>query len=347
MRRSDLPDTLPAIVCVPARNEEEALPALLQALVELTVAPGELTVCIHLDGCTDGSAALLHGLAPALPFRLVVESGAVGTLPNAGAARRAAVAMALCVLGARDGQIFTTDADSAPRRDWIMAGRRALSVADIAAGRIVRADAARDPEQSRIEAYYDRLHRHRRMIDPVAWEARDTHHFSGGANLAVRASAYRAIGGFCPLPAGEDATLLDDAARAGFRVRHDGAMVVDTSSRRSGRVADGLAGTLRALDAGRQPSVAHPSGAAWQWRAQAAARCSFATIGDGEVRAALGEQLGLSADHVLGVARDCPNAEAFAMRIVPAPRTENEMVSLTEAEAILTILENEWCEIAA
>ncbi len=346
MRRSDLSDALPVIVCVPARNEQDALPALLRALAALEGASG-LVVCIYLDGCSDMSAALLRETAPALPFRLVVESGGSANVANAGVARRAAMAMALRGLGESDGLIFTTDADSEPRHDWITMGRRALAVADVAAGRIERVDAARDPEQSRIETYYDRLHRYRRMIDPVAWEARDTHHFSGGANLAVRASAYRALGGFRPLPTGEDATLLDDAGRAGFRVRRDGAMVVDTSSRRSGRVAAGLAGTLRALDAGWQPSVAHPRGAAWQWRTQAAARRSFATIGDNAVRVALGERLDLSADHVLGVARDCPNAEAFAMRIVPAPRTENEMVSLTEAEAILTILENEWCEIAA
>lgn len=346
-RRSDLIDALPAIVCVPARDEEDALPTLLKALRELAVAPAGLAVCIHLDGCSDGSALLLERAAPALPFRLVVESGRASDEANAGTARRAAMAMGLRLLGDRDGLLFTTDADSAPHRDWIAAGRRALALADVAAGRIVRADAARDPEQSRIEHYYDRLHRYRRMIDPVAWEARDTHHFSGGANLAARASAYRAIGGFRPLAAGEDATLLDDAARAGLRVRRDAAMVVETSSRRSGRVAGGLAGTLRALDAGRQAGVAHPRGAAWQWRAQAAARDSFAVINDAGVRGGLGKRLALSADHVLGVARDCPNAEAFAMRIVPAAPVDRQTVTLTEAEDILTKLENEWCEIAA
>lgn len=338
-------------MCVPARDEEDALPALLAALAGLEAAADKLAVCIHLDNCTDNSAAVLARAAPAFPFRLEVAGGGGAAEANAGAARRAAMAMGLRLIGERGDEaealLFTTDADSAPQRDWIVAGRRALALADVVAGRIVRADAARDPEQSRIEEYYDRLHRYRRSIDPVAWEARDTHHFSGGANLAVRASAYRAIGGLRPLAAGEDATLLDDAARAGFRVRRDAAMVVETSSRRSGRVAGGLAGTLRALDAGRQAGVANPRGAAWQWRAQAAARRSFAAIGEAGVRRALGVQVGLSADHVLGVARDCPNAEAFAMRIVPAPPVDAGEVSLTEAEDILTKLENDRCEIAA
>lgn len=333
-------------MCVPARNEEDTLPALLSALGVLTDA-GRLSVCVLLDGCTDASAAVLQAAAATVPFRLTVESGSSGAAGNAGAARRAAMAMALRDLAGREGLIFSTDADSAPRRDWIAAGRQALAVADVATGRIVRADGARDAEQSRIEAYYDRLHRYRRMLDPVRWEARETHHFSGAANLAVRASAYREIGGFRPLPVGEDATLLDDAARAGFRVRRDAGMVVDTSSRRSGRVADGLAGALRGLDAGRQPRVSDPRGAAWQWQAQAIARRSFATIGDAAFRTALGARLGLSTDHVLGVARDCRNAEAFAMRIVPAPASHNELVSLATAEDLLNRLEDQRCEIAA
>ena len=55
----------------------------------------------------------------------------------------------------------------------------------------------------------------------------------------------------------------------------------------------------------------------------------------------------LSADHILGVARDCPNGEAFAMRIVPAPMAHDAMVSLATAEDRLGELESRWCEVAA
>ncbi len=165
--------------------------------------------------------------------------------------------------------------------------------------------------------------------------------------MAIRASAYRAMGGFLRLPSGEDARLLDDAARAGLRVRRDGTMVVETSSRRSGRSAGGLAGLLLALDRGDRPRMADPRGSSWQWRGQASARESFANIDQLATRTVLGERLGLTADHVLGVARDCPNAEAFAMRVVPAPIVHGGLVSLEEAEDILTILEDQRCEIAA
>lgn len=342
-----MPCDLPMVLCIPARNEAASLPTLLTAIGDLSADRDLLDVCLYLDDCRDGSAAVVKRIGPTLPYRLTVGQGSANGIPNAGAARSAAVAMGLAVLDGAEGLIFTTDADSLPRRDWLCAGCRALAEADVVAGRIVRADAAVDPQATRIERFYDRLHRYRRTIDPVPWEARDTHHFGGGANIAMRASAYRTMGGFLPLPSGEDARLLDDAARAGLRVRRDGAMLVETSSRRSGRSVGGLAGLLLALDRGERPGMTDPRGSAWQWRGQAAARRSFATIDRLDTRAMLGEQLGLTADHVLGVARDCPNAEAFAMRVVPASIVHDALISLEEAEDILTSLEHQGCEIAA
>ncbi|MGT2515907.1 glycosyltransferase [Sphingomonas panni] len=342
-----MPHDLPMVLCIPARNEAALLPALLTAVGDLSGDRHLLHVCLYLDDCRDDSAALLQRIGPTVPFRLTVAQGSATDGPNAGAARAAAVAMGLAILDGGEGLIFTTDADSLPRRNWLLAGCRALAEADVVAGRIVRTDAVGDPQVTRIEQFYDRLHRYRRTIDPVPWEARDTHHFGGGANMAIRASAYRAIGGFLRLPSGEDARLLDDAARAGLRVRRDGAMVVETSSRRSGRSVGGLAGLLLSLDRGDRPRMADPRGSSWQWRGQASARESFASIDQLGTRTVLAERLGLAADHVLGVARDCPNAEAFAMRVVPPPTVHDGLVSLDEAEDILTGLEEQRCEIAA
>lgn len=319
---------------------------MLDALSAITMVE-RMTVCIHLDGCDDNSEAILRRAAADIAIPLIVATEKTPGDANAGAARRKAMAMGLTVLADGEGLLFTTDADSRPRPDWIKAGLAALHAADAVAGRIMRLGGAADPGQSRIERYYDRLHRFRRLIDPVPWEAHSTHHFTGGANMAIRASAYRAIGGFAALPFGEDATLLDDAARAGFRVRRDAAMVVDTSSRRTGRAPHGLASALSALDTGRLPTVAHPHAAAWQWRAHAAARQAFQRIQWLDVRAELGQRLGLTPDHVLGVARDCPNAEAFAMRIVPASPTASGMVSLAVAEEALAALEAGRSDVAA
>ncbi len=338
---------LPAIVCIPARRERRMLPALLQSLTQLQVGARRTAFCFYLDGRDDAGEALLRDAAATLPGRVHVMIGEDHPEPNAGRARRAAMTFGLTLTASENALLFTTDADSQPAPDWISAGAAALRVADVVAGLILRQDGTRDRDQTRIERYYDRLHAYRRRIDPVPWEADATHHFGGGANMAIRAGVYQAIGGFRPLPSAEDATLLDDAARAGFRVRRDAAMIVHTSSRRDGRARGGLAGALRSLDGGEVQRVAHPDGAAWQALAQAMARRSYAGIEDAAVRATLGAFIGLSGDHVLGVSRDCPTAEAFAMRVVPAPPMAGHLVALDEAEAALAALEDGWCEVAA
>ncbi len=342
--RSALLSPCPVLVCVPVRNEERALPGLLAALRRCDPA-GAVTSCFYLDGCSDGSEALLRAAAADRPIRIAI--GPRQADANAGRARRAAMLMALDRIGDADALLFTTDADSTPAADWIAAGSAALALADVAAGRIVRRNGSADPLQGRVERYFDRLHAYRRRLDPVDWEDRASHHFGGGANLAVRAACYRALGGFRTLPHGEDADLLDEAARAGFRVRRDAAMVVETSSRRIGRVDGGLAGQLRRLDDGDLPQVAHPAGIAWQARAQAAARRAFATIDDPASRGRLGAVIGLDADHILGVARDCPNGEAFAMRVVPAASVQPALLPLGLAEAALAALEAQPQEEAA
>lgn len=333
-------------MCIPVRDEERLLPHLLTALAEIDAGGVDLRACFHLDSCTDASAAILR--AAVLPFASHVEAEGRRDDANAGRARATAMALGVRAVGGRaDAILLSTDADSRPRADWVQAAVRALAESDIAAGRLLRIGGAGDLMQGRVERYYDRLHAHRRAIDPVAWDAVATCHHGGAANLAMTVETYRALGGFAPLPAGEDARLLDDAGRAGFRVRRDPAMVVETSSRRIGRAPDGLAASLRALDAAGMPRVAHPAAAAWQWRRHADARAAFAGVDDPATRDWFGARIGVSGDHVLGVARDCPNAEAFAMRIVPAAPDAGRLVSLTEAERALAEVEGALCRGAA
>ncbi|WP_348978397.1 glycosyltransferase [Sphingomonas silueang] len=329
-------------LCVPVRDEERLLPGLLAACAALDRSGVELALCLYLDGCTDGSAAIAE--AAALPFARHLRHGPRHGDANAGRARAAAMAIGLALPGCE--VLLSTDADSRPERDWVQAAVAALAQADVAAGRVLRFGAAADLHQTRVERYYDRLHAHRRRIDPVAWEAGGCH-FGGGANLGVRAEVYRALSGFRALPSGEDATFLDDAARGGWRVRHDPAMRVHSSARRHGRAPGGLAVALDALDRHGLPEVPHPAAADWQYRMQALARAAFARADEAAQRTRLGRAIGLSADHVLGVARDCANAEAFAMRIVPAAPTGIHMVPLVEAEAALDALERTGEEVAA
>lgn len=328
-------------VCVPVRDEAALLPRFLDALAKQQ--RHDFTLCVLFDGCTDASAAIVETRRESLPFALVTAA-VTGGAPNAGRARRAAAALALSVLeggGLEGGEmgggsIVSTDADSVPDPDWLAANLAALEVADVAAGRIVRVGGQPSPLQDRVEAYYDALFALRRTIDPVPWEAPRTHHYTSGASLAVRADAYRALGGFEPVASAEDARLVDAAHRAGLRVRRDAAIRVETSTRREGRAAGGLADHLRRLDRGEAAAtMAHPADMAWRYRQHAAARAAWS---DPAARAVLAQTLGSDVAHVERLAAAAVNAEAFAMRAVPEIPGGERIVALDEAEAALARL---------
>lgn len=322
-------------ICVPARDEVEELPRLFAALARLTYAAPS-TLCLLLDSCRDDSLAVARAAAAHALFPVVIEEAAQPAA-NAGHARHGAMLLGLRTLGERPGVLLTTDADSAPAPDWVTAMMAGLARADVVAGRVLRVVTRPNPLQDRLERYYEALYALRRSLDPVAWEGTVTHHHASGANLGLRADTYRALGGFLPLASGEDARLVDDAGRAGLRVRRDAAAIVYTSDRRRGRAEHGLAQSLLALDRGDGATVAHPHDAAWQYRCHALARLAFSSSDF----TALAGVIGLSPDHALGVARDCPNAEAFAMRVVPTPPHGVRQVPLVMAEAELAAMSAE------
>jgi hypothetical protein len=326
-------EALPLAICVPARNEAAELPKLFAAVERLERVGIAPRLCLLLDSCDDASVALACDYAARASMPVIVEEVAASDA-NAGRARHRAM-----MLGDRsligEGVLLTTDADSIPSCDWLQAMVAGLRQADVVAGKVVRTVTRSNPLLDRLEAYYEALHRLRRSLDAVEWEGKATHHYASGANLGLRVASYRSLGGFEPLANGEDGRLVDDAARAGLRVRRDAACVVHTSDRRFGRVAHGLAGTLRTLDRdGDTIDVAHPRDAAWQYRNHGIARLAFAKADF----APLSVAVGLTIDHLVGVARDCPNAEAFAMRIVPTPPGGMRRVSLGIAELELAAI---------
>lgn len=320
---------------LPVRNEVRRLPRLLTALAEQHGSQ-PFRLCIFFDNCTDGSPDLVAGLASQLPFAIDSERCAVGGPPNAGAARRRALALASAYRGSHAAALLTTDADSEPAPDWIAANLIALEKADVIAGRIFRKAGEAADMQHRVASYYDRLHVLRRRIDPVPWEDAESHHWTSGASLAFRAGVYRQVGGFPPIPNGEDAAFADVATRAGFRVRRDPSVIVRTSSRRKGRAEEGFAATLSMLDAlPEPPQVSHPDDETWRFRFQADARAAFEAGHPGT----LAEALMLPLSEVEAVARECHNGEAFAARIVGTPAGGMRMVSLAHAEALLVVKE--------
>jgi hypothetical protein len=327
-------------ICVPVRNEATLLPRLLDAL-SVQRAGVALMLCIAFDGCSDGSEAIVTQRARSLPFTVITSVTPVGDEPNAGRARREALA-----LGARSADqprlaLLSTDADSVPAPDWVAATVSALASADVVVGRIMRDSTFQDAAQDRLEIYYDNLFALRRRIDPVPWEAPHTHHYTGGANMAFRAAAYAALGGFEPRGAGEDAAIVDAAHRAGMRVRRDRSVAVETSSRRVGRAVGGLADHLRKIASDQSLDkirVSHPEDAAWQYRGHALARRVFDHLSDHAAVAALARQIDVDISRLMDIAAASPNAEAFATRLVPGAPGREKLIGLVEAEQALAAL---------
>ncbi len=318
---------------IPVRNEAERLPRLFTAL-SCQGARFPFTVCLFFDNCSDGSMELSARLAPSLPFPLVSERDDRGAGPNAGKARGRAMALAMQV--APTGYVLTTDADSVPDLNWVKANVDALMHSDIVAGRISRAVSPAQDLQQRVSSYFDRLHLVRRWLDPVPWEDGCTHHWTSGASLGFRTPVYAALGGFSGLPNGEDAAIVDAAMRAGYRVRRDARVEVQTSSRRQGRALQGLAAALTHFDIhAEMPDVVHPDDEAWRFRMQAKARACFEQRNLSPLAAALR----LDEAEVTRAAHESVNGEAFAAKLVGKPPSGTRLVSLAHAEVVLGTLE--------
>jgi hypothetical protein len=221
---------------VPARNEEERLPACLAALRE---AAGSVGIPVHLlvvaDACTDATAA-------------VAAEGGAGVIEirarNVGAARAAGMAGLLRQTAGTDpaaAWLATTDADTVVPPGWL---HHQLGYArqgwDMVLGTVTVTDWEEHPPHM-----------------PAAFAAmygigEGTHPHVHGANLGIRASAYLAAGGFKPLRTAEDHALMAAATEAGCQVLQAGDVTVETSARRRARAPRGFSHALRTL--ARQPA---------------------------------------------------------------------------------------------
>lgn len=220
------------VVVVPVHDEQEVLGACLEAIETAAArvrareaAAPRVQVVVVLDACTDASAevAAAHGVrtvhcgarSVGAARALGVDTGTAGRAPDRW--ERTWVA--------------TTDADSRVPASWLDDHLAAAEHGhDLLVGPV-------QPDAAGLDA-------------PVlaAWHER---HRGGrlhvhGANLGVRLSAYRAVGGFADLGTGEDVELVRALLEAGTPAVRQGRPVI-TSAREHGRAPDGFAGYLRAL----------------------------------------------------------------------------------------------------
>ena len=227
-------------VVLPARNEEQLLPAALSSVHAAARAldaadpagarPGRVSVTVVLDSCTDGSAAAAARIqelwAPELSLHIL--SGSFGTV---GAARSAGIA----AQPQRPGLwIANTDADTVVPEHWLI---RQHHLAAAGYG-LVLGTAVPDPADLTADELlaWQRLH-------PLG----EDHPHIHGANMGFSAAAYRRAGGFAPLASHEDVDLAVRLKAAGTAWTATDTLRVVTSGRRDGRAPEGFSRFLRQL----------------------------------------------------------------------------------------------------
>jgi len=207
-------------VVIPARDEERLIADCLDSVARAAaVVSVTVDVVVVADRCRDRTAAIARESGVEL---VELDAGAVG-------AARAAGALRALELGA--DWLAHTDADSVVPVNWLAEQRAAGDEGwDVVLGTIRPRFA--DLDQAQIEAWHA-VHGRRERPGHVH-----------GANLGVRAAAYRAAGGFAPLSEHEDVDLVARLRRIASVTASNAAEVV-TSGRRWGRTAGGFARYLR------------------------------------------------------------------------------------------------------
>lgn len=252
-----------AVVAIPACNEEARIGDCLAALAVqrdeagAPLAGNEFAVLVFANNCKDGTADRVRQWREVCPFRLIVSEAVLPVeQSNAGFARKMAMDLvADLLLGADhpDAVILTTDADSSVCSTWVSRTLAEIAQgADAVAGYIEAHPAElighgrAFVQRGRLEdAYLAQIAEIGALCDPLPHDPWPNHRVSSGASLAVKASAYRAIGGLPPKPVGEDAALTEALILAGYKVRHAMDIVVTTSCRLEGRAPGGAADTMR------------------------------------------------------------------------------------------------------
>jgi glycosyltransferase involved in cell wall biosynthesis len=219
------------VVAIPARNEEDRLPAALAAIHAASgMCAVPVTVVVAADACTDRTAELARSGGA-----LLVTSSA----GRVGAARAAAIRAGLRAGGTDPERVWiaNTDADSVVPPDWLTVH---LDFADRGIA-LLRGAVRPDPHEL------------------AAWQLRrwtalnpqtESHEHVHGANLGLTAHAYLAAGGFRDVPLQEDVELVRAVQRSGGLIASTARAPVITSARPVGRLEGGFATYLseRVLD---------------------------------------------------------------------------------------------------
>ncbi len=340
----------PAAICIPIRDEERRLPALMARLATIQKLTPNLLIALTFDGCRDAGWEVVQPFLA--PSKIHAQQIVRSEVPNAGRARVAAMSFGRDLLhqhfaGKSPGEFYllSTDADTIPNQDWVRSARSNLATVDVVAG-LTRLDNTRScPHRQRLEAYLERLHTIRRQTDSIDYDPAPSHPYVGGANLGVRLSTYTAIGGVRPIACGEDSDFVRRARRSGYRVRHARDMQVVTSSRLVGRASEGLASAL--VEAETRPlEVEHPLDAIHHYCGQAVLRRMYDQPSrEYDLSAEISARWSLSPAAILQELEEAPSADAFVTRVSEG-KARSRIVRLETAEAILDSCDSSFVEAA-
>lgn len=222
-------------ILIPARNEEELLPACLasvRASVWSLGCAASFDVVVAVDCSSDRTWELAQEGVEGMGIAIQTDAGAVGS------ARAEAAALALSRFRGprRHCWLANTDADCVVPPHWLSA-QLALAARgiDVVAGTI-------DVVDFREHA----PHVEERFRQTYRITADGTHPHVHGANLGLRASTYLEAGGWNSLTTGEDHDLWRRLCIQNVRRASVNHIRVVTSGRRVGRAPHGFASALAA-----------------------------------------------------------------------------------------------------
>jgi hypothetical protein len=262
-------------VCVPARDEADRLPALLEALA-LQTTPHPVPVVIALNNTLDTSAEVIDHFARDAGDRLAItvdDHTFPPELAHAGAARRRALQLGAARLSGQSGAVLlTTDADCRPPPEWIVSNLDAIGAgADIVGGRLVIDDA--EPlvgAAARLRQLWDLYWHQVRAVedayDPNPTDPAPRHGDHTGASLAITLEMHERVGGVPCVPVGEDRALVAAAMALGARLIHPASVWMRTSARRDGRAVGGMADAIGQLHDQAESGVMPMVPDLGQWR---------------------------------------------------------------------------------
>ena len=230
-----MPDAV--AVVVPARDEEDLLPACLDSIAAAVTAvraahPQVRTrVVVVLDACRDGSARVVEGRDGVTS--ITTDAACVGVARSKGVGAAARWSQAV---GSRSLWVASTDADSVVPPHWLTShlGWAADGIA-LVVGTVVPRPGDLSP--AALSAWHQRH------------TTADGHDHVHGANLGFTLEAHRAVGGFPLLHTHEDVRLVAAMRGAGVPWVATGGVPVVTSGRRTGRAPGGFAHYLDELAA--------------------------------------------------------------------------------------------------